>query len=56
MKRNGRVLLVSVILIGVLLARMLYPAGAACLRREAARLLAADLENLELVETLGRIL
>lgn len=56
MKRNGRAWLVSAILTGVLLARLLYHAGAACLRREAARLLAADLENLEPVETLGRIL
>lgn len=55
MKGNGRALLISLILLSVLLARMLYPAGAAYLRRETARVLAADLENFTLVETLGRV-
>ena len=49
-----RVLLLAVLLFAVLLARLCYPMAVERTRTEAARILAADLNELRLVETLGR--
>jgi len=47
-------LLFAALLSTVILARLCYPAAVERTRREAARILAADLNELQLVETLGR--
>ena len=54
MGTRGRILLLCVLLPGVVLARLCAPAAAEKTRAQAARLLADDLNNLQLVETLGR--
>ena len=47
-------ILFAALLFTVILARLCYPAAVESTRREAARILAADLNELQLVETLGR--
>lgn len=54
MKSCGQSVITVLILLAALLARMLWPAGAAALRREAMRVLAADRGSYELVQAMGR--
>ena len=54
MRTRGRILFFAFVLFAVILARLCYPAAVERTRREAARILAADLNELQLVETLGR--
>ena len=54
MGTRGRILLMAAALIAALLARLFDPAAAEKTRGETARLLADDLNNLQLVEALGR--
>ena len=54
MGKRGRILLLSALLLGVVLTRLCAPAAAEKARAQAARLLADDLNNLQLVEALGR--
>ena len=56
MKKRGQVWLLLVTLLLALGLKLAWPAGAAALRREGARALAADAELLTLVEALGRSL
>ncbi len=54
MRSCGQTWLAVLILLAALLARMLWPAGTAALRREAMRVLAAERGSFELVQAMGR--
>ena len=56
MKKRGQVWLLLATLLLTLGLKLAWPAGAAALRREGAKALAADTELLALVEVLGRSL
>lgn len=56
MKKRGQVWLLLATLLLALGLKLAWPAGAAALRREGAKALAADTELLALVEVLGRSL
>ncbi len=57
MRKQGLIwlLLTAAVLFSVL-GKLLLPAGIGYLRREAARVLAADAENWQLLEVMGRAL
>ena len=55
-KQNlGWLLLTAVVLLSIL-GKLLLPGGVSYLRRETARVLAADAENWQLLEVMGRAL
>lgn len=49
-----KILLLSALLLAVVTARLCYPAAARRTRMEAARILASEINELQLAETLGR--